>query len=324
MSPVPLAWPRTAFIGLGRVAVVLAPALARVGVPIVALGSRRAEAALSLADTLVAAGHTAPSVGDAQAAVDAADWVWLTVPDDALAPTAASLHWRAGQTVVHCSGATELTVLQPAAAAGAALAGFHPLQIFSDPRLAAQRLAGSSVAIEAADAATLATLEALAHALSLPVLRLPTDGPPGHRARYHAGAAYAASYLLAMLDEAAAVWRTLGFDEAATLRALLPLAHLTLDAAGERGLASAQAGPIARGDAGVVTCQIDALAALDLQGEHGGGHAAFYRELGRRQWALALRAGRLDGDALARLAEALGLPLGPPSTRPPDPQPPEA
>jgi len=127
------------------------------------------------------------------------------------------------------------------------------------------------------------------------VLRL----PPGQRALYHAGAAYAASYLLAMLDEAASVWRTLGIDEAATLRALLPLAHLTLDAAAERTLAGAQAGPIARGDAAVVSRQIAALATL------GPDHAAFYRELGQRQLTLARRAGKLDEAALARLAQAL-------------------
>lgn len=290
-SPVAPPWPRTAFIGIGRIAVVLAPALQRLGVPVIALASRQAAAAQCLAGQL----H-APAVLSAQEAVDRAELVWLTVPDDAIAPTAAALRWRPGQTVVHCSGATELTALQAAADAGAAVAGFHPLQIFSDPELAARRLAGSSVAIEA-DGPAEALLQRLAAGLGLAVLHL----PPGSRALYHAGAAYAASYLLALLDEAAAVWRTLGIDEAATLRALLPLAHLTLDAAGQRGLAQAQAGPIARGDAGVVRRQIDALAGI------GAPHAALYREMGRRQLELARRAGRLDAAALARLAAALGV-----------------
>ena len=285
-------WPRTAFIGIGRVAVVLAPALERLGVPIVALASRQAAAAQRLAGQL----HGGAAVLRAQEAVDRAELVWLTVPDDAIAPTTAALRWRPGQTVVHCSGATELTALQAAADAGAAVAGFHPLQIFSDPELAAQRLAGSSVAIEAGGPAE-ALLERIAAGLGLAVLRL----PPGSRALYHAGAAYAASYLLALLDEAAAVWRTLGIDEAAALRALLPLAHLTLDAAGQRGLAQAQAGPIARGDASVVRRQIAALAGIGVP------HAALYREMGRRQLELARRAGRLDAAALARLAAALGV-----------------
>jgi predicted short-subunit dehydrogenase-like oxidoreductase (DUF2520 family) len=288
--------PRMAFIGAGRIARVLAPALQAAGCDIVAVASRTPASAQALVDALQADGGTA-RVMDAQAAVDAADWVWLSVVDDAIAPTAAALRWRSGQAALHLSGATDVaSALQAPAAQGAAVAGFHPLQIFSDPALAAQRLRGSSVAIEASDAGLGVRLEALAAALGLPVLHL----PPGQRALYHAGAAYAASYLLAMLDEAAAVWRTLGIDEAATLRALLPLAHLTLDAAAERTLAGAQAGPIARGDAAVVSRQIGALAAL------GPDHAAFYRELGRRQLALARRAGRLDGDALLRLSRALG------------------
>jgi predicted short-subunit dehydrogenase-like oxidoreductase (DUF2520 family) len=290
--------PRMAFIGAGRIARVMAPALQAAGCEIVAVASRTPASAQALVQTLREAGGRAERL-DHQEAVDAADWVWLSVVDDAIAPTAAALRWRPGQVALHLSGATDVaTALQAAADQGAAVAGFHPLQIFSDPVLAAQRLRGSSVAIEASDAPLRGQLEALAAALGLPVLHL----PPGGRALYHAGAAYAASYLLAMLDEAAAVWRTLGIDEAATLRALLPLAHLTLDAAAERTLAGAQAGPIARGDAAVVRRQIEALTAL------GPSHAAFYRELGQRQLMLARRAGRLAPDALARLADALGGP----------------
>ncbi|MDP4301882.1 Rossmann-like and DUF2520 domain-containing protein [Leptothrix discophora] len=295
-APESSARPRMAFIGAGRIARVIAPALQAAGCNIVAVASRTTASAQALVDTLNAAGGSA-GVRDAQAACEAADWVWLSVVDDAIAPTAASLRWRAGQAALHLSGATDVaSALQVPAAQGVRVAGFHPLQIFSDPRLAAQRLRGSSVAIEASDDALRAELEALAAALGLPVLRL----PPGQRALYHAGAAYAASYLLAMLDEAASVWRTLGIDEAATLRALLPLAHLTLDAAAERSLAGAQAGPIARGDAAVVRRQVQALTGL------GPDHAAFYRELGRRQLTLARRAGQLDEAALQRLSRALG------------------
>ncbi|MGY0196875.1 Rossmann-like and DUF2520 domain-containing protein [Leptothrix sp. BB-4] len=288
--------PRMAFLGAGRIARVMAPALQAAGCEIVAVASRTPASAEALVDRLRQDGGAA-EVMSMQAAADAADWVWLSVVDDAIAPTAAALRWRAGQAVLHLSGATDVaTALQAAADQGAAVAGFHPLQIFSDPVLAAQRLRGSSVAIEASDDGLRVQLEALADALGLPVLRL----PPGQRALYHAGAAYAASYLLAMLDEAASVWRTLGIDEAATLRALLPLARVTLGAAAERTLAGAQAGPIARGDAAVVSRQITALDGL------GADHAAFYRELGRRQLALARRAGKLDEAALGRLARALG------------------
>ena len=53
-----------------------------------------------------------------QSLADSVDLVLLTVPDDAIASTCAALDWRAGQAVVHCSGATELLVLAPAASGG--------------------------------------------------------------------------------------------------------------------------------------------------------------------------------------------------------------
>src|SRR6185295_5461330 len=106
----------------------------------------------------------------------------LTVPDDAIAPLAAQLPWRAGQRVVHCSGATEVAVLEPALRAGAMTGGFHPLQIFSDPARAGGLLAGSTVAIEGPPALE-AELMVIAQRLGMTPLRL----PPGARALYHGG-----------------------------------------------------------------------------------------------------------------------------------------
>jgi predicted short-subunit dehydrogenase-like oxidoreductase (DUF2520 family) len=192
--------------------------------------------------------------------------------------------------VVHCSGATEVAALAPAAQAGAHTGGFHPLQIFSDPEQAAQRLAGSTAAIEAGPA-LMPTLRALATVLGMPAIVL----PPGMRVRYHVAAGYAASFLLPVLQEAVALWASFGVDEADALRALLPLSRGTLEAAGARGLAGAVSGPIARGDLGVVQRHLDALEALGPQ------RAAFYRFLAGPQPALARQAGRLDEDLCRRL-----------------------
>lgn len=283
--------PRLAFIGAGRVAQVLAPALQQAGWPVVAVASRSADSAQRLAITL---GNAARACA-LQDAVDRAELVLLTVPDDAIATTAAGLRWRAGVAVVHCSGATPISVLQPAADAGAATGGLHPLQIFSDP--AGTVLAGCSAAIEAEGALDV-TLHHLASTLGLHPLRL----PPGARARYHASAAYAASYLLALLHEATQIWAGFGVAEPDALRALLPLARGTLDAAAARGLVGAQSGPISRGDAGVVQRQLADLATL------GPDHAALFRAFGRRQLALVQAGDRLTPAALQRLAQVLGDP----------------
>lgn len=279
--PSELAALRIALVGAGRVARALVIALDRAGVPVVAVGSRQPE-------RLSAASYPQPCTP--QQAVDQADLVLLTVADDAIAPVAAALRWRAGQAVVHCSGATEVAALAPAAQVGAHTGGFHPLQIFSDPEQAARRLAGSTAAIEAGPA-LMPTLRALAAVLGMPVTVL----PPGMRVRYHVAAGYAASFLLPVLQEAVALWASFGVDEADALQALLPLSRGTLEAVGARGLAGAVSGPIARGDLGVVQHHLEALAALGPQ------RAAFYRFLARPQPALAQQAGRLDEDLRKRL-----------------------
>lgn len=279
---------RIAIVGAGRLGQTLARALAAQGCQIVAVASRSMPAAQALAARLPAC--AALPIDEAAAA---AELVFLTVPDDAIAATASALRWRPGQRVVHCSGATEVAALAAAQEQGALVGGFHPLQIFSDPERALALLPGSTVAIEA-DGGLADELHALAALLGLQPLAL----RPGTRAAYHGAASFAASFLLSMLDEAAQVWEAIGLPREQALRSLLPLARGTLDAAEAKGLAQALAGPISRGDLGVVARHLQAFDAL------GASHGQFYRELSRRQLVLATESQRLDAQTLARL-EAL-------------------
>jgi predicted short-subunit dehydrogenase-like oxidoreductase (DUF2520 family) len=265
------------FIGSGRLGSALAVALHQRGVAIAHVASRNPANAQQLAARLPGC-HAVDAATAAQA-----DLVFLTVTDDAIGPLAAQLPWRAGQAAVHCSGATEVSVLQPAADAGAAIGGFHPLQIFSDPQRAIELLAGSTVAIEGPPALE-AQLRQLADTLGMRPLHL----PPGARALYHGGASYAASFLLSMLNEAVSAWRAFGIDEAQALHALLPMAQGTLAAAASKGLSAAVAGPVSRGDAGVIARHLAAFTALGPE------HAAFYRELTRRQLELVQASDRLS------------------------------
>lgn len=278
-----------AFIGTGRLGSALAVALSQRGVAIAAVAGRNAAAAQQLAARLPGC----QAVDTATAAT--ADLVFLTVTDDAIAPLAAQLPWHAGQSVVHCSGATEVSVLQPAADAGAAIGGFHPLQIFSDPQRAVALLPGSSVAIEGPPALE-AQLRQLADTLGMHPLRL----PPGARALYHGGASYAASFLLSMLNEAVSAWRSFGIDEAQALQAMLPMARGTLDAASAKGLSAAVAGPVSRGDAGVIARHLAAFTTLGPE------HAALYREMTRRQLELVQATQRLSEEQAAAIRQVLG------------------
>ena len=224
-------------------------------------------------------------------------FVFLTVTDDAIAGLCSELTWHAGQSVVHCSGATELLALSSAAAQGASVGGFHPLQIFSDPQSALLNLPGSSVAIEAQPALA-TTLHEMAHALGMHPFILPA----GARALYHASAGYAASLLLPLLYEAVQLWREFGVDEAQALQALLPLARGTLDSVNQRGLAGALSCPLSRGDLGVLQQHCRALDGL------GGDHLAFYKSLTRRQWPLLKASNRDLENAKEGLEALLGKP----------------
>ncbi|HLY67254.1 MAG TPA: DUF2520 domain-containing protein [Chloroflexota bacterium] len=241
--------PRVAFVGAGRLAGALAPALADAGYPMVAVASRRIASAETLASRLPGA-RAAASASEAAAA---AELVFLSVPDDAVAQVAAGITWRSGMSAVHCSGVAGLELLAPAAQQGAAVGSFHPLQTFAGHKVS---LAGVTVAIEAASELSDA-LERMARRLACQPLRLPEGAKP----LYHASAALASNYLITLLGQAARLWQCFGYSDGEALAALLPLAKTTLSNVEQLGLARALTGPVARGDAGTLRKHLQALRA---------------------------------------------------------------
>jgi len=185
--------------------------------------------------------------------------------------------------VVHCSGATELSVLEPAARAGAEIGGFHPLQLFADPEVALAGLPGCTVAIEA-DAPLSSQLELLAAALRCRTIRL----PPGCRARYHASAHYAAGFVITLLKEAAELWQTFGVSREDTVAALLPLLRGTAAAVERSGLAQGLAGTYSRGDIGTLEKHLADLGRVGPDALH------LYCELALRSIPLGLERGGYD------------------------------
>ncbi|ALK29586.1 Rossmann-like and DUF2520 domain-containing protein [Burkholderia plantarii] len=288
--------PRLGFIGAGRLARCLARRFAQAGFPVVAIASRSAASAQALAAPI----DGCLAVANAQAVVDAADLIFVTVSDDGIGPVAASLRFdpaRApAQALVHCSGASSVELLAPARAQLAQTGGFHPLYLFGGADADLTRIEGCSVTIEA-DGTLRPVLDALAAALGCHPLAI----PPGGRMLYHAAAHYAASFALCGLAEAVALWRQLGMNEADALRALLPMLSGTIETARDKGLANALAGPVSRGDAGIVERQ---LALLD---ELGDDHAVLYALMTRRAVGLARRRAVPPAglDALAGSVDAL-------------------
>lgn len=282
--------PTLGFIGAGRMGTALAWGLARKGYAVTAVASRSRHSALRLAAG-IAGCRTMP---DSQSLADRVDLVLLTVPDDAIAPTCAGLSWRAGQAVVHCSGATELLALAPAALSGAYTGGFHPLQMFTEPETALHGLPGCTIAVEA-EPPLLELLVKMAEVLGCHALRL----PPGKRALYHAGAGYVAAFVNALVQDALAVWSPLGLSRTDAIRALLPLLRGTADSIERSGPALGMAGPVSRGDVGTVEKHQRALAALDA------GLLDLYRRLALRTVALGIERGSLTPEKAAALRALL-------------------
>ncbi|WP_345811433.1 DUF2520 domain-containing protein [Paraburkholderia sp. PREW-6R] len=276
--------PRLGFIGAGRLARCLALGFSRAGYPVTAVASRTAASAHHLASQT----DHCVAFGDPQQVIDAADVIFLTVPDDSIGTTAHTLRFGGpsaatstaanGKALVHCSGASPVDLLAPARDQGAAIGGFHPLYLFSGDAADVERIAGCSVTIEA-DGALKDTLTALAVALGCHPLSI----PPGGRMLYHAAAHYAASFALCSLAECVTLWQTLGMTEEDALRALLPMLSGTIEAARDKGLPNALAGPVSRGDTGVVQKQLALLESF------GGDHAALYGLMSRRAVGLAER-----------------------------------
>ena len=252
----------------------LSLALSRAGYPIVGVAGREPR--------------------EKQHVLDESEIVFLTVPDDALSSVCGDLEWQESKSAVHCSGAAELTVLTHAADEGAQVGGFHPLQMFADPEVAARGLKGCAIAVEAAEPLAGTLLHMIA-ALGARPLRV----PPGARAAYHAAAHYAGPFVAALLAEAVTIWGRIGIREEDALAALLPLARGSLDAIEHSGLARAMAGSVARGDTQTLEGHLRALGALDA------GLADFYRRLALKTVPLALAAGKLDAARAARIHDVL-------------------
>ena len=238
------------FIGAGRTGTALALAMSRAGYSVTAVASRSPESAQALAARIPGCGW----VPDLRMVVESCDLVFLTVPDDAIAPVAAALPWRAGQAVVHCSGALSLDVLEAARERGAQVGGLHPFQTFPAGQDAAEWLPGSTFAIEASGDLAL-WLSEVVHRIGGQAITLRGED----KSLYHASALMSCAFLTTLLDTAHGLWEEIGFSRQEALEGLLPLAKGTLRSIEALGTRAAATGPVMRGDIGTLRRHIVSL-----------------------------------------------------------------
>jgi predicted short-subunit dehydrogenase-like oxidoreductase (DUF2520 family) len=291
--PAVLRGKRVVILGTGRVGSAVGALLRRSGSPVAAVTTRSA----------LTAGQAAVLTGgepctDNAAASARGDVVLITTNDDAIArvvvEVASAGAFRAGQLVVHMSGALGLSVLEPAAEAGAVIGCAHPLQAFATAEHALRGIPGSVFGVTAGPGA-LETLEALVQALGGHAVSVRDEQKP----LYHAAAVVASNYLVAIADLATALLTDAGFDEATAAQALEPLVRGTADNIFALGTTDALTGPIVRGDVDTVRKHLAALAGSSDE------RLRLYKTLGRRTLDIARRRGTLDAQAEEALRAVL-------------------
>jgi predicted short-subunit dehydrogenase-like oxidoreductase (DUF2520 family) len=212
---------------------------------------------------------------------DNADIVFITTPDDVIAPVAARVRWRQGQSVVHCSGADSADILSSASKAGALTGVLHPLQTFAGPEQ--QILPGTTFALEAEEP-LLTVLKKMATGLGGRWIELEA----GDRVIYHAAAVFACNYLVTLVKLSADLWRSFAVPGEQAIAALLPLLRGTINNIDAMGIPDALTGPIARGDSGTIIKHLDALGRVAPE------MVPTYRELGLKTIHIALDKGGIN------------------------------
>jgi predicted short-subunit dehydrogenase-like oxidoreductase (DUF2520 family) len=212
---------RVGVVGAGRVGAVLGATLARAGHPVVAASGVSA-ASLRRAERLLPG---VPILAPDEV-VDAADFVLLAVPDDALRPLVAGLAstgaWREGQLVGHTSGAQGIGVLDSAAARGVLPLALHPVMTFTGRAEDVDRVEGATFGVTAPD-----ELRPVAESLVVEMGGEPVWVPELARPLYHAALTIGSNHLVTIVNDA------LGLLEQADVehpsRLLAPLLSAALD-----------------------------------------------------------------------------------------------
>jgi predicted short-subunit dehydrogenase-like oxidoreductase (DUF2520 family) len=281
-------------IGAGVLGTALGILLQRAGYRIVAISSRTVRSA-EAARALIGSGEV---VGDARLAVMGADIVLLAVPDRFIPnlsiQVAGGGALKRGAVVAHLAGGLPSRILAGVSAAGGFRGSAHPLQTFADVDVALHSLPDSFFFLEG-DPEAVDVLRSMVLALNC----RPVELEGSQKALYHAGAAAASNFVVALVEYARELLVRAGVPPDVALPALLPLVRGTLANLERVGLPDALTGPIARGDLGTVRNHIRSLQALP------GDVIRVYRELGRQTVQVALRKGTLSKERARVIVDAL-------------------
>lgn len=242
-----------AIIGTGKVGTAMGYLLRKAGYPIEAISDQSLqimESAIAFTGGIMCQ--------DPSEAARKASCILITTGDDAIAAAAETIArdetLGPGKTVLHMSGAGGLDLLSAAARKGAHVGSIHPIQSFASVQVAIQNIPGSTFGITCQDEIRPMAVQMVTDLGGIPFFVREEDRP-----LYHAAACMAGNYLTTLMHTAVEMYRVLGLEESAAVRAYWPLVKGTLANIETQGAVQSLTGPIARGDAGTVAKHLQAL-----------------------------------------------------------------
>lgn len=273
--------PAIAIIGAGKVGSALGILLQQRGYRVSGVASRTAQSAEKLAARL-----KCPAL-DAKEAASRADLVFITTPDRMIAPVAAAIAAgggvRAGQVLVHTSGAHPASELHGVREAGALAMSIHPLQSFAGVQSAMENLPGSYFALEGDEEAMPVARQVVSDLDGRCFIISAADKP-----LYHAAACIASNYLVSLMHFATGLYARFGLGPEEAFEALLPLVRGTVANIARVGPTGALTGPVARGDGTTIAGHIDAFKKLEPEMRE------LYGKLGQYTVQVALEKGSIN------------------------------
>jgi len=243
---------RLGFIGTGKVGTTLARLWHLAGYVVSVVYNRTPESAYTLSEHVNCTAASNPLQ-----VVQAADVVFLTVPDDAIGTVARSLNdanWH-GKSVVHTSGAKSIDMFAELAQLGAMAGSLHPAFPFANVETAVQNLPGASFAIEASDTKLQHDLEQLVAVLDGQSMVV----PPGKKAAYHAAMVVASNYTVVLYAAAQRLLLSMEMPHSAVQNALNGIIGATVENLRQQGIPAALTGPLVRDDIGTIKSHLTAL-----------------------------------------------------------------
>lgn len=244
---------RFGFIGAGKVGTAMGIYLKAHGFLISGYFSRTQASSIQAASRTQSCCYTSLE----QLAADS-EIIFITTSDDQIEGVVMQLCeascLRAGQLIVHMSGALSSTILAPLKAYGCHVYSMHPLQAFADVEKSVTELANAFFCLEG-DEKNISTLEDILHTCNNPYFKL----QPEQKALYHASACMLSNYLVTLIHNSLILMEGLKIEHATAFKAMMPLVNSTLQNVMELGAKNALTGPIARGDISTVQKHFEAI-----------------------------------------------------------------